>query len=204
MLAARADADGLILPGMTMQAVFVSRNKFFAADRALLRVSAMIFVAFLCVSLVACDQKRIDELEETISTEGDVRLKFGEPENIWDGPDGGKVLEYNRQPAGDQNFMITIGADGKMAALRQVLTPANFATITAGMAMEDVRKLLGKPMKITPYELKREIHYDWRYRDGPNATDRKIFTVVFDPDLRVINTESRTDPANQEPEQTRR
>jgi SmpA / OmlA family len=189
---------------MSMQAGFVFGNKCFTAVPAISRFLPLIFVAFLSVALIGCDQKRMDELEETVSTEGDVRLKFGEPENIWEGPDGAKVLEYNRQPEGDQNFMITIGTDGKMAALRQVLTPANFATITPGMAMEDVRKLLGKPMKLTPYELKREIHYDWRYRDGPNATDRKIFTVVFDPDFRVINTESRPDPANLDLEQTRR
>lgn len=187
-----------------MQAGFVLRNKCFTAIPLTSRVLAFIFVACLSITLMGCDQKRIDELEETVSTEADVRLKFGEPENIWDGPDGGKVLEYNRQPEGDQNFMITIGADGIMTALRQVITPANFATITPGMAMEDVRKLLGKPMKVTPYELKREIHYDWRYRDGPNTTDRKIFTVVFDPDFRVINTESRPDAANLDLEQPRR
>ena len=142
----------------------------------------------LLMGLGACDQQRIDTLEEGVATEGDVRLKFGTPENIWDGPDGTRIFEYNRQPAGDQNYMISIGPDGKMSALRQVLTPANFEKVSPGMAMEDVRKLLGKPMKITPYEFKREIHYDWRYRDGPNESDRKIFTVVFDPDLRVLST----------------
>lgn len=145
------------------------------------------------MGLTACDQQRIDTLEEGVASEGDVRLKFGTPENIWDGPDGTRIFEYNRQPAGDQNYMISIGPDGKMSALRQVLTPANFAKISQGMAMEDVRKMLGKPMKITPYELKREIHYDWRFRDGPNANDRQIFTVIFDPDLRVMSTGSAPD-----------
>ena len=148
----------------------------------------------LSMGLVACDQQRIDTLEEGVATEGDVRLKFGQPENIWDGPDGTRIFEYNRQPAGDQNYMISIGPDGKMSALRQVLTPANFEKITPSMPMEEVRKLLGKPMKITPYELKREIHYDWRYRDGANESDRKIFTVVFDPDLHVLRTGSAADP----------
>ena len=52
----------------------------------------------------------------------------------------------------------------------------------------------GKPMKITPYDLKKEIHHDWRYRDGPNDGDSKVFTVVFSPDLRVISTMSVRDP----------
>lgn len=147
------------------------------------------------VTLSACDQHNISELEEGVSTEADVRERFGAPEAVWDGPDGEQVYEYNRQPEGYQNYQITIGADGKMSALRQVLNTANFAQITVGMPMETVRKMLGKPMKITPYVLKGETHYDWRYHDGPNASDSKIFTVVFDADYKVVSTGSIEDPA---------
>lgn len=150
---------------------------------------------FLALFLSACDPQRIAELEEGVATEADVRAKFGEPEKIWEGAQGAKILEYNRQPAGAKNYMITVDANGKMSALRQVLTPENFAKIRPGMMMEDVRKMLGKPMKITPYELKRTWHYDWRYMDGPNESDKKIFTVVFDSDLRVLSTGSVDDLA---------
>lgn len=144
--------------------------------------------------MTACDQQAIGELEEGVSTEEDVRERFGQPEAVWDGPDGAQVYEYNRQPAGYQNYQITIGPDGKMAALRQVLTERNFALIQPGMPMEEVRKLLGKPMKITTYDLKKETHHDWRYRDGPNESDSKVFTVVFNPDMRVLSTLSVRDP----------
>jgi outer membrane protein assembly factor BamE (lipoprotein component of BamABCDE complex) len=90
--------------------------------------------------------------------------------------------------------MITVSADGKMSALRQVLTPGNFAKIQPGMMMEEVRKMLGKPMKITPYALKKEIHYDWRWMDGPNTSDSKVFTAVFNSDLRVVSSGSVSDP----------
>ncbi len=123
---------------------------------------------FAVLAISACDQQNISELEEGVSTEADVRERFGAPEAVWDGADGDQIYEYNRQPEGYQNYQITIGADGKMSALRQVLTPANFAKVEVGMPMETVRKMLGKPMKITTYELKRETHYDWRYHDGPN------------------------------------
>lgn len=145
--------------------------------------------------LTACDQQRIAELEEGVASEGDVRIKFGEPEKIWEGADGARIFEYNRQPAGAKNYMITIGTDGKMSALKQVLTPDNFAKIVPGMPMETVRKMLGKPMKITPYELKKTWHYDWRWQDGVNAADAKIFTVVFNSDLRVLSSGSSEDPA---------
>jgi outer membrane protein assembly factor BamE (lipoprotein component of BamABCDE complex) len=150
-------------------------------------------LAGLLVSmLAACDPQNISELEEGVSTEADVRERFGAPEAVWDSPDGAQVYEYNRQPAGHTNYMITIGPDGKMAALRQVLTPRNFAQVQPGMMMEEVRRMLGKPMKITTYALKRETHYDWRFMDG--ATESKVFTVVFDADMRVLSTLTVRDP----------
>ena len=140
------------------------------------------------------DKARIAELEEGVATEADVRARFGEPEKVWDAPNGGRTFEYNRQPAGAKNYMITIGADGRMTALRQVLTERNFARLLPGMAMEEVRRMLGKPMKITTYALKRETHYDWRYLQGSNQSESKVFTVVFDTDLRVVRTMSVPDP----------
>ena len=153
--------------------------------------------------LAGCDPQRISELEEGVSTEADVRSRFGEPEKIWEASDmagtplpratlavvaapGARTFEYKRQPAGTANYMITIGPDGKMSALRQVLSPQNFALVLPGMRMEQVRKLLGQPMKVTPYALKQQTHYDWRYLNPPNTA--QIFTVVFDTDLMVVST----------------
>ena len=52
------------------------------------------------LALVACDQQRINELEEGLSTEADVRDRFGTPDHVWDEGGGAHTLEYNRQPAG--------------------------------------------------------------------------------------------------------
>jgi outer membrane protein assembly factor BamE (lipoprotein component of BamABCDE complex) len=158
------------------------------------RLRAGLLAAGVALALLGCDVQNISELEEGFSTEEDVREKMGEPEAVWEGADGAQIYEYNRQPAGHRNYMITIGPDGRMASLRQVLTPENFAQVRPGMDMTEVRKMLGKPMKITPYEAKRETHYDWRYLDGPNTSDSKIFTVVFDNDLKVMSTASVSDP----------
>ena len=144
------------------------------------------------LALAGCDQQKISELEEGVSTEADVRARFGEPEKIWDAPDGGRTFEYNRQPAGHRNYMITIGTDGKMSALRQVLTPQNFAKVQPGMMMEEVRKMLGKPARITPFERQGEVAYDWRYLEPPNT--HMVFTVFFDRDYRVLRTSSVVDP----------
>lgn len=137
-------------------------------------------------TLVGCDSRRIEKLEEGVSTEQDVRAQFGTPENVWDEPGGARTLEYNRNPAGHQNYMITIGPDGKMTALRQVLNPTTFEKVKPGMSMEQVRRMLGKPAKRTPYALKKEEAWDWRYMQGSNTP--MMFTVWFDPDLRVVRT----------------
>ena len=143
-------------------------------------------IALAALVSVACDPQRINELEEGLSTETDVRDRFGVPDNVWDEGGGARTLEYNRQPAGQRNYMITIGADGKMSALRQVLTPDNFALITPGMQMQEVRRRLGKPAKVTPYALSGETHYDWRFLDAPSSA--KIFTVISTDGRSVART----------------
>lgn len=150
----------------------------------------------LCIAVAAllggCDRDRIGGLKENVSTEADVRAAFGQPENVWDEPGGARTLEYNRNPAGHQNYMITIGPDGKMTALRQVLTPQNFARVQPGMPMEHVRRMLGKPAKKTPFPLKAEEAWDWRYMEPPNTS--MLFTVTFDRDLHVLRSGSGPDP----------
>jgi len=140
--------------------------------------------------LAGCDMKRISELEEGVSTEADVRARFGQPENIWDSPQG-RVFEYNRQPQGQKNYMITIGPDGKMSALRQVLTPANFEKVRPGMPMADLRKLLGQPAKRTPYPLKNQTDWEWRWVQPPNSP--MVFTATLDDDQRVVSAGSSPD-----------
>ena len=141
--------------------------------------------------LAGCDNQAIRELEEGVATEVDVRARFGEPENIWDAPGGGRILEFNRQPAGQKNYQITIGLDGRMSALRQVLTPQNFAQVQPGMAMEQLRKMLGKPARRTPYSLRKETEWEWRWLQPPNSP--MVFTVVLNNDQRVVRAGSSPD-----------
>ena len=84
------------------------------------RLTAAVAAVATCVlTLVGCDQQKIDTLEEGLSTEVDVRKAFGEPETIWPETDGSRTFEYSRQPMGHRNYMITIGPDGVMTALRR-------------------------------------------------------------------------------------
>jgi len=146
----------------------------------------------MLLAMAGCDSQRISELEEGVATEADVRARFGTPDAVWDEPGGGRIFEYNRQPAGQRNYQITVGPDGRMTALRQVLQPANFAKVQPGMTAAQVRRLLGRPARTTPYALTRETHVDWRYLDGPNTA--MVFTVVFAADDQVLRTASLPDP----------
>jgi hypothetical protein len=143
------------------------------------------------IALAGCDPKRISELEEGVATEGDVRAKFGEPAAVYTEDSGARTFEYPRQPAGQVNYMITIGVDGKMSALRQVLKPANFAKIETGWDKAQVRRALGRPAKTQRYELKQEEVWDWRFVDGQDA---KVFSVTFDTSGRVMSTATTADP----------
>lgn len=153
-------------------------------------VAAVAIVAVL-VALAACDSRRAAKLEEGVSSEGDVRAQFGEPAAVYDDSGGARTLEYPRQPEGQTNLMVTIGPDGRMSALRQVLKATEFAKVTPGLDKAQVRRLLGRPAKTQRYDVKNEEQWDWRWLDGQSA---KVFSVTFDPDGKVIATAVGDDP----------
>ena len=87
--------------------------------------------------------------------------------------------------------MITIAADGTMAALTQVLTPEHFARVQPGMDQQAVRRMLGQPARQVTYDQSRETDWDWKWLDGP--TRAMFFTVTFGPDGKVRRAGSRED-----------
>jgi len=149
-------------------------------------------VTLLAVALLAaCDPQRIAELEEGVATEAQVRARFGEPAAVYTEDNGARTFDYPRQPAGQVNYMITIGTDGKMSALRQVLEPANFAKVLPGQGKTQVRRLLGKPAQTQSYALKQEEVWDWRFADGQ---ENKIFSATFGSDGKVVSSATTLDP----------
>lgn len=152
------------------------------------------FVPWLLLVLMllgACDRQRIAELEEGVSTEADVRAKFGEPAAIYTEEGGARTFEYPRQPEGQVNYMITIGADGRMSALRQVVKQDSFAKVLPGLDKAGLRRLLGRPARTQVYELKQEEVWDWRFADNQQ---NKIFSVTLDRNGLVQSTAITLDP----------
>jgi hypothetical protein len=147
-------------------------------------------LALAALLLAGCDVQRIAELEVGVTTEADVRAKWGEPAAVYADDDGTRTLEYPRQPAGQVNYMLVIGPDGKLRAMRQVLQPAVFAKVEPGLDKAQVRRLLGRPAKTQTYALKQEEVWDWRFADGAQG---KVFSVTFDASGRVTATGTTLD-----------
>lgn len=153
----------------------------------------LLVAAVLGVALAACDNQRIAKLEEGVATEADVKREFGEPAVVYPEDSGARTFEYPRQPEGRRNYMITIGRDGKMSALRQVLTAENFARVRPGMDKAQVRRTLGKPAREQAYPLRNEEVWDWRFVDG---AQNRSFSVTFDASGRVSGQAIGPDPTD--------
>ncbi|WP_432711174.1 hypothetical protein [Paraburkholderia acidicola] len=137
------------------------------------------------------DALLLKDMTPGITTEEQVRSQMGKPETEHTFTDGSKRLEYPRGPQGLNTYMIDIDPDGKLQAITQVLTAANFAKIRPGMTDDEVRRLLGKPGEVAVYPLKPETVWSWKWREG-GVTEEGIFNVHFGPDHKVSTT-SRSD-----------
>ena len=147
--------------------------------------------------LTACDEQRAARLEEGVSTEVDVRRQFGEPVQIIERADGSKLLSYPRQPEGWTNYEAEIAPDGKLAALRQLLTEANFAKVQPGMPQAAVGRLLGRHARELRFATRPgEVVWRWHVQRGQ---DKKVFDVTFDGGGRVLSAQLGDDDRQTQP-----
>ena len=91
------------------------------------------------------DALLLKDMTPGVTTEAQIRDQMGKPETERTFTDGSKRFEYPRGPQGLNTYMVDIDRDGKLQAITQVLTAANFAKIRMGMSEDEVRRLLGKP-----------------------------------------------------------
>lgn len=126
-----------------------------------------------------------------VTTEAEIRDQMGKPETERTFEDGSKRFEYPRGPQGTTTYMVDIDAHGKLVAVTQVLTAANFAKVRIGMTEDEVRRLLGKPGGIAVYRLKPETVWSWKWQEGGPSGDA-FFNVHFDASG-VVYTTSRSD-----------
>ena len=110
----------------------------------------------------------------------DVVRALGNPAMRWQNEDGSAQLAFPRGPMGYHTYMATIGADGKLRQIVNVLDEKNFARIRPGMSKEEVLRILGPsyPNWTVYFERRDELVWEWRYCDTWNEAAR--FNVLFD------------------------
>lgn len=141
-------------------------------------------LAALVFALVAgCASYGGWNLKPGASGEGQVRQTMGRPALEWEESDGGKLLAYPRGPMGLHTYMVRIDGGGRLTRIEQVLDEDHFALIRHGMSEEDVLRTIGPPSRTTPFRMRNELAWDYRFRDLWGYPS--IFSVIFGADRRV-------------------
>lgn len=147
-----------------------------------------LFVLIVALLLNGCAAYSGRGLQPQQSTLAEVLQVMGPPAMRWDHPDGSAQLAYPRGPAGVHTFMVSIGADGRLQSIRNVLDNAGFAQIKPGMSKDQVLAVLGPsiPQWTVYFERRDELVWEWRFCDDWNYTSR--FDVLFDGTREVVRS----------------
>ena len=118
----------------------------------------------------------------------DVRRLMGVPAQEWTDPDGSRQLAYPRGPAGVHTYMAHFAPNGRLRAFGNVLEPATFARIRAGMGKDEVLRLLGPSRAdwTVYFERRDELALEWRFCDEWNQLAR--FAVLFDASTGIVRS----------------
>lgn len=150
------------------------------------RISLTVAIAMglfsMLLLMAGCDRVATGELQAGQSTVADMKLKMGEPANVYREGDK-EVWEYPLGPEGVRTYMMTVNAQGTLEKIDQVLVDANFKRIQPGMSITEVRRILGRNSKeqrfgMTPSELTH------KYKFNANNEDL-YFDVTYSADGRV-------------------
>ncbi len=144
----------------------------------------------LCVALLAgCASYSGMGLKPGVATEAEVRATMGRPAFEFTREDGGRTLAYPRGPLGTQTYMADLGRDGRLLAVRPVLSDDTFWRIQPGMTREDILHLLGPPGDTMAFSLSDTDSWEYRYMDTWGYL--AIFSVTFNRDGVVVGKFSR-------------
>ena len=116
---------------------------------------------------------------------------MGQPAMRWKESDGSVNLFFPRGPMGLETYMVTIGPDGKLRKIENVLDDKNFARIKAGMTKDEVLHILGPSYSVWTvyYKSRDELAWEWRYCDDTSKTAR--FDVLIDNSKSTVRSTIR-------------
>jgi hypothetical protein len=115
------------------------------------------------------------------SSAAEVEAVMGRPAERSRSANGETVLWFPRFPFGRESHAARIGADGKLIAIEQRLTPENVARLQPGRTTaKEVRDLLGPSWRADPFpRMQREI---WTYPMMATDPTPKHLYVQFSDD----------------------
>jgi outer membrane protein assembly factor BamE (lipoprotein component of BamABCDE complex) len=142
----------------------------------------------LAVALAGC---AVDgsNLRPGVSTVDEALRGMGPPAMEFPNANGGRQLVYPRGPLGLQTFMVDVSPDGKVLAVRQVLSDEVFNRIRPGMTRDQVLRLIGPPGDHMEFPRTQRVSWEWRYQDSWRYI--AIFSVDFDSNGIVVSKFSR-------------
>jgi len=110
--------------------------------------------------------------------EADVKATMGAPAMEVPAEGGGKRLVYPKGPLGTQTFMADVGPDGRLTAVRNVLTDDVFDRMQPGITEKDVLRMIGPPNQTM--EFPRSNTHAWEYRYMDTWGYLSEFSTTFD------------------------
>ncbi len=129
-------------------------------------------LSVLLISIAGCAS-----LVPGTSKESDVIAYFGQAAEQRLLPDGSRVLDFPRAPMGYENWRVTLGKDGVVRSVEQLLTEARFARLKPGMSIDEVKRELSRHAEISIYANISEEVISWRYME---FNRRMFFNAHFD------------------------
>lgn len=139
----------------------------------------------LALAAAACASYGGSSLRPGVSTESEVRATMGVPKTEFSAPDGSKHLFYPRGPLGTETFLVTVGGDGVLRDIHNVLNDDTFESIKTGLTEQDVLRMIGPPAKTMPFPGSNTHAWDYRYVDTFGYT--ADFSVTFDANGVVVS-----------------
>jgi len=146
-----------------------------------MKLSNEVLLLLVVSLLAACAGPR--SLVPTQSTLAEVRASMGSPTDIRFDRNGEELWEYASGPMGTETYLIRAGRDGRVKAVTQLLTEAQFGKIQPGQSDKvAVRELLGRPSDES--FLYNGTSWSWRVDLRPQTGQ---FVVHFDPNDIVLD-----------------
>jgi hypothetical protein len=116
-----------------------------------------------------------------------VAERVGKPATLWKNSDGSELWQYPQGFYATQTFIVTIDPNQRVQEIHQALSEPYFSKVQAGMARDDVFRLLGRPREIWTFGARNEETWTWRYYD----TNYMFFNVLFDHTAGTVRSTQR-------------